>query len=283
MNATKDTFVSPAKLLQRYNLRAKKHWGQNFLHDASVVRAIADAAQIEPNDTVVEIGAGLGAMTGILAQRAARVIAVERDRELAAVLRDVFGQTSNIEVAETNALTFSFLNFDEPVVVVGNLPFHISSPLIFHLLDQRQHIRAAIVMLQREPAQRLVAEPGSRVYGAPSVTCQQYADLSVCLQVKRGAFLPPPRVDSTVIRLRMRTQPLGAADPVRFRAVVRAAFARRRKMLRRALAAQYPVDAVERALADAEIASDTRAECLSVLQFVRLTNALERHMASETS
>jgi 16S rRNA (adenine1518-N6/adenine1519-N6)-dimethyltransferase len=270
-----EPFRRPAELMRRYGLRAKKKWGQNFLHDVKVARAIVRASTVGADDTVVEIGAGLGAITGLLASAARRVVAIERDRELAEVLRREFEGVANVEIREQNALNFDFAALDEPAVeVVGNLPYNISSPLIFHLIDQRAHIRCATVMLQRELAQRLVASPGSRLYGAPSVSCRQFAELKLCLQVGRGAFAPPPRVDSSVIQLCMRHQPLCQVDPRVFREVVRAAFGARRKTLRRALAAAYPADRVERALKATGISPTVRAETLDVAQFGNLANAL---------
>lgn len=267
---------SPAELLRRHDLRPKKSWGQNFLHDPSIVAAIADAALIEPTDTVVEIGAGLGAMTGALAQRAQHVVAIERDRELVRVLREEFADQQHVEIAEDNALTYQFDHFDHPVVVVGNLPYHIASPLLFHLLDWRRHIRSATLMFQRELAERLAAGPGSRTYGAPSVTCQQYAKVQLCLRVKPGAFIPPPRVDSAVIRLEMREEPLSAADPDTFQLVVRTAFSGRRKMLKRALSPLVGAEQSAQLFEQSDVDPRARAETLSVEQFAQLARSLAK-------
>lgn len=269
-----DAFLSPSALLRAHDLRAKKPWGQNFLHDPAVAAAIVRASGATAADTVVEIGAGLGALTSLLAQAAGQVIAIERDRDLVAVLRAELGQRDNVQIVEDNALTFQISSLGRRVLVVGNLPYHISSQLLFRLIDQRRHISSATLMLQRELAQRLLASPGSRLYGAPSVSCRQFAQLESCLQVGRGAFTPAPRVDSTVIKLVMRDQPLCPVDESLFRAVVRAAFASRRKMLRRALTAAYAADRVDRALDLAEIDPTARAETLTVEQFGRLATAL---------
>lgn len=267
-------FPSPNVMLRRHGLRAKKSWGQNFLHDPGVASAIVAASGVSADDTVVEIGAGLGALTHLLAARAGRVIAIERDRELAHVLRLELEGRANVEVVEANALTYDLAALGERVIVVGNLPYHISSPLLFHLLEQRAAVRHAVLMFQRELAQRLLEGPGSRLYGAPSVSCRQYAELRACLQVGRGAFTPAPRVDSTVVRLDMREQPLAPADEQAFRVLVRTAFASRRKTLRRALAGAYPADAIERAITGCGIAPSARAETLSVEQFACLAEAL---------
>lgn len=265
-----------AELLRQHGRQAKKSWGQNFLHDPRVVARIVEAAAIQPTDVVVEIGAGLGALTGALAARAARVLAIERDRELASLLRQAFAGAASVAIVEANALTFDFaaVGSAERLVVVGNLPYNIASPLLFRLLEARAHLRSATVMLQRELAQRLVAGPGSRRYGVPSVLLQQHADLQTCLQVGRGAFVPAPRVDSTVIRLDFRTVPRAPADDAALRLTVRTAFGMRRKTLLRALSAAFPEHAVAAALAECGIDPRARAETLTVAQFAALAQAL---------
>lgn len=268
--------AAAAQLLRQHGRQAKKSWGQNFLHDPRIVARIADAAALQPTDVVVEIGAGLGALTGALAARARRVLAIERDRDLALLLRQAFAEVASVTILETNALTFDFaaVAAAERLVVVGNLPYNIASPLLFRLLDQRAALRSATVMLQRELAQRLVAGPGTRRYGAPSVLLQQHAELHTCLQVGRGAFVPPPRVDSTVIRLDFRAAPRAPADDAALRQTVRAAFGMRRKTLLRALSAAFPGEAVALALAQCGIDPRARAETLSVMQFAALSRAL---------
>lgn len=240
------------------------------MHDRGIVERILDASGVSETDIVVEIGAGLGILTEALAGRSRQVLAIERDRDLAEVLRRELGDNAKIEILEANALTFDFSRRDEPVTVVGNLPYNISSPLIFHLLEHRQSIRTATLMLQREVATRLVAEPGSKAYGIPSVLCQRAADIRVCFQVPAEAFVPRPRVASTVVRLTMRAVPLVDVDPVVFQAVVRAAFGVRRKTLRNALAGAFEVSLVERALEGAGVDGRRRAETLSIDEFGRL-------------
>jgi 16S rRNA (adenine1518-N6/adenine1519-N6)-dimethyltransferase len=266
---------SPAQTLRRYGLRPKKSWGQCFLHDPAVLRRIVDHAGVEPGDTVVEIGAGLGTLTVLLAERAARVHAVEKDRDLVTVLRGELSDVDNVEVVERNALGLDFAAFAGPVQVVGNLPYNIASPLLFHILASRRAIRAATLMLQREVAERLVAPPGRRAYGVPSVLCQQAADVRLCFGVSRGAFVPAPRVDSAVVRLRMLEEPRAPCDDDLFRVVVKAAFGARRKTLRNALGARLSGDAVHDALQAAGIDGGRRGETLTVEEFGRLTRALQ--------
>lgn len=268
--------TAAAELLRQHGQRAKKSWGQNFLHDTRIVARIVDAAAIAPADVVVEIGAGLGALTAALAARAARVLAIERDRELVLLLRQAFAAVPAVTIVEANALTFDFAAVErtERLVVVGNLPYNIASPLLFRLLAARAHLRSATVMLQRELAQRLVAGPGTRRYGAPSVLLQQHAELHTCLQVGRGAFVPAPRVDSTVIRLDFRGAPQAPVDDAALRLTVRTAFGMRRKTLLRALSAAYPEPLVADALARCAIDPRARAETLTVAQFAALARAL---------
>lgn len=267
---------SPSAILARYGLRAKKSWGQCFLHDRGVVRRIVDLASVVPDDTVVEIGAGLGILTEALAPVAGRVLAIERDRDLARVLRERLADRPNVTVVEQNALRYDFSGFDGPVVVVGNLPYNIASPLVFHLLEARAGIRSATLMLQRELAERIVAAPGSRVYGAPSVLCQQAAEVRLGFTVAAGAFVPKPRVDSAVLRFVFRPTPRapvdGSADL--FRRVVRAAFSTRRKTLRNALGGSFPPELVAAALERVGLDGNRRGETLSVEEFAQLSAAL---------
>ena len=248
------------------------------MHDRAVIARIADAARLGPDDVVVEIGAGLGALTSELVARAGRVIAVERDRDLVAVLREQLGEIENLEIVEANALTFTLADVadGEPVHVVGNLPYHISSPLLFALLDQRAHLARATLMLQRELAERIVAAPGSRTYGAPSVMVQQHADVALALSVGRGAFTPAPKVDSSVIQFAPRRGDAAADEtPDGFAELVRAAFAQRRKQLPRALSRLHARERVIAALESLSLSPTVRAESLSPADFVALTRALD--------
>lgn len=270
-----DGYRAPAALMRRHGLAAKKSWGQCFLHEPSVARRIVAAVGAGDDELVVEIGAGLGALTGLLARRHRRVVAIERDRDLVSVLREELADEPSVELREANALTFDFGSLGGPIHVVGNLPYNISSPLLFRLLEHRRVVRSATVMLQRELAQRLTAAPGSRLYGAPTVTLGLRARLTTVLQVGRGAFVPPPNVDSTVIRLdfTVATELSPAADALLER-VVRGAFSARRKKLRKALSAHFATPALDAAIERAEIDGGLRAEALSAADFARLTEAL---------
>jgi 16S rRNA (adenine1518-N6/adenine1519-N6)-dimethyltransferase len=272
----------PRRVLARHGLRAKKSWGQNFLHDRSVHARIVAAAALGPDDVVVEIGSGLGTLTGALAGSApppARVIAVERDPDMLRVLAAELGGEPRVEIRAADAAAFDFVaasrEAGRPLVVVGNLPYQIASALLVALVEARGAVARAVVMVQREMAQRVVAPPGSKTYGRLSVTVQQHAAVKVLFLVPPGAFHPPPNVTSSVMRLDIREAPLAPVrDPALFGEVVKQAFSTRRKMLRRALEPAFGEEAVSRALAAAGIDETLRAERLSVADFARLADAL---------
>ncbi|TMA28816.1 MAG: ribosomal RNA small subunit methyltransferase A [Deltaproteobacteria bacterium] len=261
--------VKPAELLRRHGLRAKKEWGQNFLGDDHLLGQLAALARVGPGDTVVELGAGLGHLTRALAATGARVIAVERDRELVPILRE---QLAGVEIVEADAKSFDLEAVGRPLVVCGNLPYHLSSPILFHLLDQRAALRRAVLLLQREVAERIAAPPGGRDYGLLSVLAQRVAEVNIALAVPRHAFTPPPEVESAALSLEFLDPPRARVDDEqRFRALVKAAFSHRRKTLWNSLR-NFPE--ARTALERADIDPQRRAETLSVEEFAALERAL---------
>ncbi len=275
------THPSPRTLLDRYGFAAKKSWGQNFLADPHVPERIAAATRAGPGDTVVEIGAGLGHLTAALLERGARVIAVERDRDMVRVLRGELGGAPALTIEEANVSAFDFgaaaAAAGRPLVVAGNLPYHLSTQILVHLLDERRHLAAFVIMLQKEVADRIASPPGGREYGVLSVFAQAYCDVTRVLEVGPGAFLPPPKVKSTVLRFDVRAVPRAPiADDAAFRRVVHAAFGQRRKQLHNALAGglHEAGAVVGAALVRAGIDPKARAETLGVAEFARLTDAL---------
>jgi len=277
----KELAPSTRDLLQRHGLRAKKSWGQNFLVDARVPERIVAAAAPSRDDVVVEIGAGLGALTRRLVERAGQVIAIEPDADLATLLEQELGRYPGLRVEQADALCFDFAATaraaGRPLVVVGNLPYQITSPLLFAITEAAaggRVIGRAVLMVQKEFAQRMLSRPGSKVYGRLSVMVQQQAEGEILFHVAPGAFHPRPAVTSTVLRLRPRATPLAPVrDSAQFARVVKQAFATRRKMLRRALEPLAGTDAALAALARAGIAGTRRAEELSVAEFARLADA----------
>ena len=252
--------------------------GQHFLRDYAIARAIVDLVAPTANDLVVEIGPGEGALTGELARRAGRVIALEVDPDLAAWLRPRF---PSVDIVEDDARTWDYGTLRAPaggrVLVVGNLPYSVGKPILMALVTARTAIDTMALMLQREVAERVAAAPGSKVYGSLSVLTQLYCDVTLALRVPPGAFRPPPKVDSAVIRLDVLPSPrVAIADERRFHVVVRAAFAQRRKTLANALAAGLgrPVDVLRVAAESAGIDPSRRAETLTIADFAELTRHL---------
>jgi 16S rRNA (adenine1518-N6/adenine1519-N6)-dimethyltransferase len=276
--------VDPRRVLARHGLAAKKSWGQNFLHDRAVLGRIVAAVGATADDVVVEIGAGLGTLTAALARAAPaprRILAVERDPDMQRVLAAELGGDARVEVVAADALAFDYAavsrDAGRAVLVVGNLPYQISSALVLALVEAGRSggVARAIVMVQREMAQRIVAPPGSRTYGRLTVAVAQHATARILFHVRPGSFHPAPAVTSSVLSLAPRPAPLAAVrDSALFEAVVKQAFATRRKMLRGALSAQFGDDVLAAAFAASGIAGTERAEELSVADFARLANAL---------
>ncbi len=262
-------------------LRPRKRWGQHFLCDPAVARRIVETAEIGPRSVVLEIGPGLGALTGELAARAGRLYLVEIDPGLATRLATQHAGDPHVRVVAGDVLALPLVELvpGPAVTVVANLPYNIAMPVLFRLLDLRERFPRAVVMLQREVAARLAARPGSADYGITSVLVQAFAEVRVAFNVSRRSFLPRPDVDSAVVDLRWSVAPRAeVGDPELFRDVVRAAFGQRRKMLRNALAAlaERQGVAVQAALACAGIPPGARAETLDLAAFARLARAFAR-------
>jgi 16S rRNA (adenine1518-N6/adenine1519-N6)-dimethyltransferase len=252
--------------------------GQHFLRDAGIARAIVDLLAPTPRDLVVEIGPGEGALTGELARRAGRVVALEVDRALIDGLRR---RLPGVEVLEADARTWDYGALRRPpggrVLVAGNLPYSVSKPIVAALLDAGTALDVLVLMLQREVAERLAAPPGGKVYGALSVLTQAACDVELALRVPPGAFRPPPEVESAVVRLTPTSEPrVPPGLQARFREVVRAAFAQRRKTLANALTAGLglPLTRVREAATTAGVDPGRRAETLTIEQFVSLASRL---------
>lgn len=278
-----EPFPDARVLLGRYQLRAKKGFGQNFLISERVFRAIVDATVRGDDDWIVEIGAGLGTLTSRLAERVpeGKVIALERDPDMLAVLRAELGEVENVQIEAGDALRYDLRMAarwrGEAIAVCGNLPYHIAAPLLFRVMDAREVVRCAVVMLQKEMADRIVAPPGGKAYGALGVMIRTYADVSTVIRVGAGAFVPPPKVDSTVVKivpLAGAAPRVPIADDKHYARVVHAAFGQRRKTLRNALRAVFDEGAVDAALEATGIVGSRRGETLDIAEFGRLAAAL---------
>ena len=258
----------------------RKSLGQHFLGDPRILARIADALALTPDDVVVEIGPGRGALTAELLQRAGRVVAVEVDRQLAALLRERWAHEPRLTVVEADVLTVGLADVagTEDFVLVGNVPYYITTPIVFQSLEAPRP-RRSVFLVQKEVADRMAAPPGGKEYGALSVNVQAVARVESLFRVAPGAFHPPPKVDSAVVRLTPRPDPVvRAEEEVRFRTIVQQAFAMRRKQMRRVVRTLFSLDA-ERAdalLARAGIGPEVRPETLGASEFaalVRLASA----------
>jgi 16S rRNA (adenine1518-N6/adenine1519-N6)-dimethyltransferase len=268
-------------LLDKYNLRAKKQFGQNFLISERALRAIADATVSSDEDWIVEIGAGLGTLTAQLVERvtAGKVIALEMDPDMVTVLKAELGTVDNLEIEQIDAMRYDLRMVakwrGEPIVVCGNLPYHIASQLMFRVIDARADVRHCVVMIQKEMADRIVAKPGTKEYGAIGVMLRTYADITTVVKVPAGSFLPPPKIDSTVIKLVPLAQPrTPIANDKHYSNVVHAAFGQRRKTLRNALKSLWADQEVDAALVATSIDGMRRGETLDIPEFGALAGSL---------
>ena len=256
-----------------------KRLGQHFLTDPRILERIVDALELSGSEAVVEIGPGRGSLTEHLARRAGRVVAIEIDRALAARLRDRYAGDSVVRIIEGDALAIPLATAAEPdtaFVVVGNVPYYITTPLLFHALAPPRAARA-VFLVQREVAERVAAAPGSRAYGALSVNVQAIATAEIAFRVPAGAFQPPPKVESAVLRLTPRASPaIAGGEEVEYRELVQGAFGQRRKQMRNVVRhlRGLTTEGAERALAAAGIDPAARAETLAPESFARLLRAL---------
>jgi 16S rRNA (adenine1518-N6/adenine1519-N6)-dimethyltransferase len=260
----------------------KKSLSQRFLKSAEIRERILDSIEAGPDDVIVEIGAGAGALTAGLGGKTARVVAVEVDRELAAYLEGTLRRFANVSV-----LCRSILDLDlgqvageygvEKLVVVGNLPYHLTTQVILYLIEHRAAVKRATIMVQREYANRLLASPGGREYGAITLRTAYSASVSKVLDVPASAFYPRPKVDSTVLALTFRNEPPVAVDDEEFLfAVIRSSFGQRRKMLVNSLSSLSDLakDEVKRVCLSVDIDPNRRPETLSLEEFARLADAI---------
>ena len=273
------TVTALKAVLEAQHLRLTKRLGQHHLIDARLIQRILDGCGLAPEETVVEIGAGLGALTESLAQRAGRVIAVEVDRRISTALEARMREHRNVTVACQDILRFAWDDLRE-VVVVGAIPYHITSPIFVSLCEHRAHIRRAVLIIQQEVAQRLLAVPGTKAYGRLSVLGQYCWEIASLTAVPRSAFFPQPTVDSMALRLVARSHaPVAVESEAAFFGLVKAAFSHRRKTLVNCLM-RDGTRAISRPEAQAVLKSvglhaSVRGEALSLEQFAALANRLK--------
>ena len=254
----------------------RKSLGQHFLTDRRILSRIADALHLDGSETVLEIGPGRGALTDILVERAGRLIAIEYDRALAEMLRQRYARRNNVLIAEADVLAVSLGELAAgPYVLVGNVPYYITTPILFHALVPPRAQRS-VYLVQKEVADRLSAAPGTKEYGGLTVNVAAVAKAETLFKVPAGAFSPPPKVDSAVVRITPLATPLISLEEERaFRLLVQGAFGMRRKQMRRVLRSLYGIDAVaaDAILGATGIDPEVRPETLSPEQFARLLRA----------
>lgn len=269
-------------LLERHGFHFSKKLGQNFLINPSVCPRMAEACGASPESGVLEIGPGIGVLTRELAQRAGRVVAIELDERLPPVLAETLAGQDNVEIVQGDCLKLDLAALiaekfgDREVAVCANLPYYITSPIIMSLLESRLPVTSITVMVQKEAAQRLCAQVGTREAGAVTLAVQYYAEAETLFTVSRGSFLPAPNVDSAVIRLTVRkTPPCQVQDEKVLFRLIRAGFGQRRKTLLNSLGtAGYGKDTLSAAFAAAGVSPTARAEQLTLTQFAALADAL---------
>jgi 16S rRNA (adenine1518-N6/adenine1519-N6)-dimethyltransferase len=275
-------------LLKKYGIRPKKRLGQHFLTAVPTIYKIVWALDISSDDDVIEIGSGLGFMTNLLAHRARRVLAVERDQNLIEIARREFN-FDNIAWIHSDILKLTPRDLLgqkgvegklRRAKVAGNIPYNISTPILFWMLDNRQALSRAVIMVQKEVGMRIVAPPGGKDYGIPSILIQAFADCKRLFDLSPKSFTPPPAVTSTVVQIDFRKENPKIGNEARFRAVVKAAFGRRRKTLRNALLGArglWPdAHSLDSVLAACGIDAHRRPATLSVDDYICLAADLEK-------
>ena len=281
-NSTGAALLGPVEiraLAEKLNIVPTKKLGQNFLHDPNTIRRIVAAAELDPTDRVLEVGPGLGSLTLGLVEAVGEVTAVEIDSRLAAQLPDTVAERApeyahRLRVVEKDALRVTDSDVTEPTALVANLPYNVAVPVLLHLLETFPSIRRVLVMVQLEVADRLAAQPGSKVYGVPSVKAGFYGKVSKAGTIGKNVFWPAPNIESGLVRIDVfEDAPWPVTDESRAKVwpVIDAAFAQRRKTLRAALSGHFGSGAAaEEALRAADIDPKQRGEKLAVEDFVRL-------------
>lgn len=271
------------RLLRDRGIRPRRSLGQHFLTSAWHLERIVQLAQLTPSDAVLEVGAGTGLLTARLAEQAGAVVAVEVDARLAELAEHQLGGHPRVRVVRADAMTLDLASLFPPGLrrkVVANLPYRIASPLLVRLLEEVPDLERVVVTVQEEVARRLVARPGNAEYGLLTVLVRFHADAELAFRIPPAAFVPPPKVTSAVVVLSPRPRPQSVDYP-RFRELVRAAFAQRRKQLRRAWAHVAPPERVERAARRAGVDLTRRGETLTVEEFAAVARALAADVGSD--
>ena len=275
-------------VLERHGFTFKKSFGQNFLTDTNILQKIVDTAEIDDQVNVIEIGPGIGALTEFLAERAAEVMAFEIDHRLVPILADTLRDFDNVTVVNEDILKVdlakhiqNFKNPDLPIKVVANLPYYITTPILMHLIESGIPFSEFVVMMQKEVADRISAQPNTKAYGSLSIAVQYYMTAKVAFIVPRTVFVPAPNVDSAILKMVRRPEPAVAVeDESFFFKVSKASFTHRRKTLWNNLTGYFGKteevkDKLTKALDQAGLSPSVRGEALSLAEFASLADALK--------
>lgn len=271
-------------IIEKYGFRFSKGLGQNFIIDESVLTRIIEGSDVTKDDLILEIGPGIGVLTDVLCQNASKVVSVEIDKSLIPILEETVGHHDNLKIMSGDVLKIDVKALikeefgDLKPKLVANLPYYVTTPIIMMFLEERIPISDLVVMIQKEVADRIVAKPSTKAYGALSVVVQYFTEPSIVTKVSRGSFMPMPNVDSTVIRLKVRdTSPVELTDEATFFLTIKDAFGKRRKTLLNALSSGFlgiSKSQAKEALDNAGIDENTRGEALDINQFATLANAI---------
>ncbi len=266
---------------KEYNFHPKKRWGQNFLIDENIRRNIIKAADLENNDTVVEIGPGFGALTEDLVKRVKRVIAVEKDNQLTKFLKERFKKFSNLEIVNEDILKFKFA-LENRCKVIGNLPYYITTPIIFHLFEQKKAIDFILITVQKELGERIIAKPATKDYGILSVKARFFSKPKVVFNISAKSFFPVPKVDSCLLKLDIYEKRRCVEDERLFFKIIEAGFSQRRKTILNCISDNLFLDKnlLKKMLKRADMDCRRRGETFSLKEFVNLSKKIKEDLCS---
>lgn len=272
-------------LVEKYGFRYTKSLGQNFLVDNNILQKIVDAADINEDDIVFEIGTGIGTLTYELAKKSKKVVAIEIDSKLIPILAETLEEFTNVEIINKDILKTDLnelienLDISQPIKVVANLPYYITTAIIMKFLESSVPLSKLVVMVQKEVADRMAAKPSTKAYGSLSVAIQYYGNVEIVAKAPKGAFVPPPAVDSTVVGITIRNEKIVTVenDQLFFR-VVRGSFSKRRKTIYNSLSTfeDFNKEVVRKALELSDIKEERRGESLTIQEFAKLANAMNK-------
>ncbi|TCO78641.1 16S rRNA (adenine(1518)-N(6)/adenine(1519)-N(6))-dimethyltransferase RsmA [Marinisporobacter balticus] len=286
-----ERLISPRvtkEIVKKHGFRFTKSLGQNFLVDENILYKIIDGAEVDKEDMVIEVGPGIGTLTQGVAERAGKVVAVEIDKTLIPILAETLGEQENVEVINADILKIDIHKLikekseGRPVKVIANLPYYVTTPIIMKFLEEKVPIQNIVVMIQKEVADRMQAQPNTKDYGALSVAVQYYCEPEIVARVPKTVFIPQPKIESTVIRLKVLKEPrVKVADEKMLFAVVKAAFGKRRKTLLNALSnssLNIDKETIKKMLESSGIEEKRRGETLTIEEFAKLADTLCAHI-----